>query len=266
MQEKISWYEEILGLDPHSKLFFSLAKLYLENHEPEKAISTLKSGLEHHPDHFEARLLLHHTLQAEERFTEAKSLLDTLIQALNQYPEFWRHWAESLEQTGSADAAVALRFLAQHMEQPQLSWSEVLLQGLRQADGDKARGREPSSGRPQQDRGEARQEPDAGEEGSEQKASSDEGEPYRTKTMADVLAAQGDYDQALEIYSELLEGAESEERREMLQSRIAALQEHREQSQAEKAGGKSKSSPGRGSRRKLVNRLEKLASRLEQKA
>ena len=58
MQDKLKCYEEALALDPGSKLFFPLAKLYLDNEQIEKAEDVLKSGLERYPEHLEARLLL----------------------------------------------------------------------------------------------------------------------------------------------------------------------------------------------------------------
>ena len=58
MMEKIEWYQEVLKLDPDSKVFFPLAKLLRESQQPEKAIDVLRAGLERASVYLEARLLL----------------------------------------------------------------------------------------------------------------------------------------------------------------------------------------------------------------
>ena len=44
MQDKLKCYEEALAIDPGSRLFFPLAKLYLDNEQIEKAEKVLKTG------------------------------------------------------------------------------------------------------------------------------------------------------------------------------------------------------------------------------
>ena len=47
MMEKIEWYQEVLKLDPDSKVFFPLAKLLRDSQQPDKAIQVLRAGLQH---------------------------------------------------------------------------------------------------------------------------------------------------------------------------------------------------------------------------
>ena len=47
MMEKIEWYQEVLKLDPDSKVFFPLAKLLRDSQQPDKAIEVLRAGLQH---------------------------------------------------------------------------------------------------------------------------------------------------------------------------------------------------------------------------
>lgn len=78
----------------------------------------------------------------------------------------------------------------------------------------------------------------------------------RTRSMADVLASQGDFDGAIDIYRELLSAAAPGEEEE-LKGRIASLRERKEQA----ASGES--SPV--SKEKLINILEALAQRVEER-
>ena len=58
MRRKIEWYQEVLALEPGSRIFFPLAKLFVEFGQFEDAERTLRQGLDRHPDSMEARLLL----------------------------------------------------------------------------------------------------------------------------------------------------------------------------------------------------------------
>ena len=54
MMEKIEWYQEVLKLDPDSKVFFPLAKLLRDSQQPDKAIEVLRAGLQHSSVFFSA--------------------------------------------------------------------------------------------------------------------------------------------------------------------------------------------------------------------
>lgn len=44
MMDKIEWYREVLELEPSSKLFFPLARLLVEDGQPEAALETCAGG------------------------------------------------------------------------------------------------------------------------------------------------------------------------------------------------------------------------------
>ncbi len=82
---------------------------------------------------------------------------------------------------------------------------------------------------------------------------------FRTKTMADLLASQGDIDGALEIFRELLHSTVSDERWAELSARIADLE-----------GGALGDEPVKRedafsahAKNRLISTLETLASRFE---
>ena len=112
MMDKIEWYREVLELEPSSKLFFPLARLLVEDGQPEAALETLRRGLERHPEFLEARLFyieqLYHHGQPEACVAEVTEL----GQLFASYPGFWQAWAASMLGSGCGDVATALRFLA----------------------------------------------------------------------------------------------------------------------------------------------------------
>lgn len=259
MQDKIKLYEELLAADPGSRLFLSLARLYLERQEEDKAISTLETGLNRYPEHFEARLLLHGTLQKQGRTGEAQEHLRMVSEVLRKYPAFWEHWASTMEFEGQLDAAAAVRFLARYFQDQVSSWGEVLLRGTRGPQlEEKTAG--VAEAPPHSELGMA----DPGDSGSAgATAKGEEGsDPYRTKTMADILSSQGDYAQALDIYSELQAASDSQEQREKLQEKIDWVKR-----QIEASSGKDmvqgEEQLSFGEETKLLHRLERLAERLE---
>ena len=78
MMEKIEWYQEVLEIEPSSKVFFPLAKLLLGNKQTQEAIAVLRQGLDRHPEFFEARLMLIDLLQQERDAAGASSEVGVL--------------------------------------------------------------------------------------------------------------------------------------------------------------------------------------------
>ncbi len=89
MMEKIEWYQEVLKLDPDSKVFFPLAKLLRDSQQPDKAIEVLRAGLQHSSVFLEARLLLIQILFEQSRAGECSEELSTVTGLLERYPAFW---------------------------------------------------------------------------------------------------------------------------------------------------------------------------------
>ncbi|WP_052813323.1 tetratricopeptide repeat protein [Desulfonatronum thioautotrophicum] len=149
MTEKIAWLEEVLRLEPNSKLFFSLAQAYLREQRALDAVATLRKGLAFHPEHLEARLLLIDCLShpeisvAEEQESRQgpPPELVSLIASLSSHPRFWRTWADTCREQGRADLAVTLDLLAIQVSDGPVSWGSLLEEGLRAVTGQLPKGR-----------------------------------------------------------------------------------------------------------------------------
>ena len=289
MKEKIDWYQEVLELEPGSKVFFPLARLLAESGQTERSVQTLRQGLDRHPEFIEARLylidLLHRTGMTEQ-CEEQISLLSPLFA---RYKGFWQAWGSSVAASGKAgDTGLALSFLAAAFQQGSLTLAEVLQQGLLTSLNGVAASEKPATGRvslvvsprpapkgpvtsaptvkaalPQQPVVQAAPPAaapeadiladDDGEEGEERFS-------LRTRSMAEVLAEQGDYAGALEIYQELSAQAASPEEAADLQYRISTLTAHLGAAQQPVPEPEATPSP---SKHRVLSVLEALAERLE---
>lgn len=129
MMEKIEWYQEVLKLDPDSKVFFPLAKLLRESQQPDKAIEVLRAGLLHSSVFLEARLLLIQILFEQSRAGECTKELSAVTGLLERYPAFWEVWADSVSER-NRDLALAIRLMASTMRHPEHSLSLILESGL----------------------------------------------------------------------------------------------------------------------------------------
>lgn len=101
------------------------------------------------------------------------------------------------------------------------------------------------------------------------------GGSLRTRTMADLLAAQGDFDGAAEIYEELLREVDDKRQRQMLIDTIARVRAEAAQKKGQIYAGSDRNQDGQTqgavpekllANDKLINLLEKLAQRLEGRA
>ncbi len=261
MQEKISLYEELLEMDPGSRLFLPLARLYLEREDLSRAETTLKTGLTRYPEHFEARLFLHYILYQQGKEEEAMEHLQMVSEVLCKFPAFWQHWGENMETRGQRNTAVAACFLARNLQGEKLGWLDVLQDGVRtwQEKGG-AQSYTPKQGETAHDLWDTEEMEDEG--GQEQLRAARE-DPYRTRTMADILSSQGDYAQALDIYTELLDKASSPDQEEKLQERINWVQEKLRSMSTEREERVYEGPSPRKGRRRLAHKLERLAERLE---
>ena len=132
MMEKIEWYQEVLELEPSSKVFFPLAKLLQSNNRPGEAIATLRQGLDRHPEFFEARLMLIDLLESTGQSDSALEQVERLGSKLDLYPGFWQAWAGVCEQQGQANVSVALRLLAAFLSGREISLVDILQNGLKE--------------------------------------------------------------------------------------------------------------------------------------
>ena len=129
MSEKIEWYQEVLSLEPGSRVFFPLAKLFVENGQPEDAVKTLQQGLDRHPDFLEARMLLVELLTELEREDQVHEQLARVINPLRDYPAFWRGWARSLSPE-ERDLAVFLMLVSSNLSGDTIKWTDVVFEGI----------------------------------------------------------------------------------------------------------------------------------------
>lgn len=299
IQAKIKWYKEVLELDPSSKVFFPLARLLVKEKDLIEAVSVLKSGLERHPEHFEARLLLLNCLERVEDFEQIDSELGALGEILKRYPKFWKIWAGLLSaEPGSQDAALAMTFLAAAFEEAPITWRDVIDRGLQacleeNAENFLACRSVPAKQTAPSLENVASEEPAVEEraekvmpcvslhETSQLKSLAElEGEiplirkqenafggmmeggesiSERTLSMARILADQGDLKGALEICDELTEQVTSREELEKITELRSDILAAKNNSATEKGDTAT-------SKDRIVHTLEALAERLEARA
>lgn len=298
MTEKIEWYKEVLELEPNSKVFFPLARLLADENRDGEAIAALEHGLERHNEFLEARLFLIELLYRTGRQEACARQVERLSAMFSSYAGFWQAWAACLSGVeGEADTATVLRFLAAHFLHGPISLHEVLDRGLEslqgQATGSGAtvaaqRGMDAASplvhaapSAPDEKIAAcAAAEPAPAWEESPRAAGNatpaaddphpeEDGEEHfslRTRSMAEVLAEQGDIRGALDIYNELAAAATLPEECSDLQHRIATLTARMgHQSDAAPAVPSPEGENGRSTDR-LISMLEALAERVEARA
>jgi tetratricopeptide (TPR) repeat protein len=249
MKQKIEWYREVLEIEPNSKIFFPLSRMLAKDGRPEEAIAILRQGVGRHPDHIEARLFLVELLYGANRAVELQQEVVVLSDMFKNYPGFWRAWGERLfDENESRDAGLAAIFLAAFLQNMPVSWAGVIEHGLKSlVSQETARPSatlaeaHPLASAPQATSYEESVSPAVApfaaapakaEPVIDESALTDDGtdedeneEPIslRTRSMADVLAEQGDIPGALDIYNELLAAAQAEEEKKALKHRIDVL-------------------------------------------
>lgn len=131
MDQKIAWYQEILELEPSSKIFFPLARLLVRDGYANLAIDVLRNGLAHHKDFFEARLLLIELLHSTGDETACDAEVRILLALFSDYPKFWTAWGASLAHDGAQnDVSLAMRFIAASQKCSDISFASLLDKGL----------------------------------------------------------------------------------------------------------------------------------------
>lgn len=249
MKQKIEWYREVLEIEPNSKIFFPLSRMLAKDGRQDEAIAVLRQGVGRHPDHVEARLFLVELLYGVNRAVELQQEVVVLSDLFKNYPGFWRAWGEHLfDEDASRDAGLAAIFLAAFLQNMPVSWAGVIEHGLKNlVSGEPHRSsatafeahplapmpETPVRGRESPEISRALPPEPASTPGPAFDASvftdtadddeSDEPITLRTRSMADVLAEQGDIPGALDIYTELLAAASSPEEKEVLRHRVDVL-------------------------------------------
>ena len=272
MKQKIEWYREVLDLEPNSKVFFPLAKLLAHDGQTHEAVITLRQGIVRHPDHMEAHLLLVELLLSVGPADLLAEEVDKIASLLEAYPRFWEAWADRYAKNSTKrDAGLALTFFATSMQKGAISWAEIIEYGLKGVLGLTVTVPSPSPP------GDAlpivaasvaalqhSSEPDVHATSDDEEAE----EPFslRTKSMAEILAEQGDVAGALDIYQELISAAPAAEK-VLLRARVdeLSLRMQTTQQQPEKTEVAGEAKPP-GGRSRIADMFEALAQRLEAKS
>lgn len=107
--EKALWYQEVLSLDPASRIFLPYARLLADTGRRMEAIEVLRSGLSRHPEFLEARLLLIDLLHAAGMDAAAGLEASTIIESLSRCSSLWEIWS-GLPGVRADQAAMLLYF------------------------------------------------------------------------------------------------------------------------------------------------------------
>lgn len=267
MTEKISWYQEVLDLEPGSRLFFPLSRLLAEDGQRERALHILEEGLRRNPDCLEARLFQIELLYRQGGSAACRGQMEELSTIFARYPGFWEAWSASLAASGECgDAFLAPLLLAASFQKEGLSLTQLLERGVRQllrqdssslnavrheetaarhegvaanvAEGDTqspVEGIVPSPAPPCN--AESRVPAGCAVAGdppspvrqtvpvAAMAGAAEESFSLRTRSMADLLAEQGDIPGALEIYQELAQTASTQAERSALEERMRMLRD-----------------------------------------
>ncbi len=129
-QDRIEFYEQVLELEPGSKLFYTLARLYCEHDDLEKARKVLESGLEKHPEHIQAKLLLASVMERSGDSSAARGVYREIFDRVLDSPEFWSGLAAAFREEDRSEPALAAAFLSSWLAEPSLTWSRVFQNGL----------------------------------------------------------------------------------------------------------------------------------------
>lgn len=299
MKQKIEWYREVLELEPGSRVFFPLAKLLTEDGQVHDAVITLRQGVLRHPDHVEARLLLVELLAKQGASSDLTVEVERLGSLFAGYPGFWDAWGNQLaDNPAMQDAALAIRFFAAALRGQPLTWASIIEHGLQALLVTPDSGVFAPAGRivaapvadspahlaDAQAKAATTDIPDEGFVPEEEEAASveagaldtlsadldeeDESEEtfsLRTRSMAEVLAEQGDVAGALDIYKELILAAPEEEKAS-LEARAEELSRRMASGSSPQDSAYGDGEPAAKDGNRLIGLLESLAERLEARA
>lgn len=235
----IDLLDELLDQDPGSTIFFPLAKLYRKHGNATKALDVVRKGITKHPQFLEAQLFLIDVLHEHGRHEEAEEAASAIFKQLQSSSAFWQSLRIFFTKKKKNDAAFAAFLLGQTAQHLSVDFFSLLHDGVEKY--------AQQTLHSHSDRTEPEFDLDADEV---TQICINSG--IRTKTMAKLLAAQGEIAQAINIYDELLATSQNpHEQRE--------LEELRNQLQPKK------SLPEKSAQKKVCHLLNKLASRLESK-
>ena len=124
--EKALWYQEVLSLDPASRIFLPYARLLAESGRRMEAIEVLRAGLSRHPEFLDARLLLIEELHAAGQDAAAGLEAAGVIESLSQCSALWDIWSRL--PGVRPDQAAMLRFFGATFKKNGPHWPTCLKQ------------------------------------------------------------------------------------------------------------------------------------------
>ncbi len=145
MNEKISWYREVLDLEPDSRLFLPLARLLVEEGLAEEAADVLDRGCARHPTFLEAGLFRVEVLQSLGRAEESSAELDALLPIFSRNRGFWKAWADNENALGREGASLALRLLDLVLNGVAVDMQDIIRRGIESLEMERAGAGRPES-------------------------------------------------------------------------------------------------------------------------
>ena len=269
MQDKIELYKDILQNDPFSRLFYPLSIALKAENKLEEAAHYLEEGLVYHTNFLEARMLfvevLHYLGDIHKRDVE----IEKIMEIFKSYPSFWKICAEK-SQDQHNDISLALHFISQALVDKDMTFSKVFSSGLQSLSSPSIHGTSISSASLSHFSGEDETEKKDVENNSEISHDEEFIEPVthadtdiHTRSMADLLAEQGELEKALVIYKELLEQEEDVDVQAELKF---IIQEFETRLKEEPIHTQSQDDSSHLNKESLINTLATLVSRLDARA
>ena len=241
MNDTLALFDELLEHDSGSKIFFPLARLYRKQGHLQRAIEVVRKGIERHPDYLEAQLYLIDLLCEAGDEAAAVGKAQSILTKLLFYEKVWVSLREHYARSSQSDLALAAFIMERNAHGESVDLPKLMTCGIAHYSETVAVNAEPVE--PEKDLD------------AEEVAQFCINSGIKTKTMARLLMAQGEFEQAIGIYDDLLEAASSDaERDELSALRDKAYQE---------LG--SQPDPESEKNNKLYMVLNSLADRLEQK-
>lgn len=240
MSNTFQLFDELLAHDPGSRIFFPLARLYRKEGLLDRAIEIMLTGIEHHSDFLEAQLYLIELLSEANRTDEATHWGQSVLAKLMGYEKFWGVLRAHFSAIQRPDLSLASLFFERNAGGETVDLLQLISAGIDQY---KTMETAPSTSKaPAEDLD------------AEEVTQLCLNAGIRTKTMAKLLYAQGEFAQAVKIYDDLLETPlDEDERSEIRDLRTAAR-------------GKLPADPATDKSSRLYEILNSLASRLEERA
>lgn len=127
--EKALWYQEVLSLDPASRIFLPYARLLAETGRRMEAVEVLRAGLARHPEFLDARLLLIDLLHACGQDAAAGLEAAGIIESLSRCSALWDIWSRL--PGVRADQSAMLLFFGATFRQGGPSLADVFEAGMK---------------------------------------------------------------------------------------------------------------------------------------